>query len=47
VRDPNPGRMWPWRRGLYAFLLRNSQPVTAGLSVPADRVVEFGIEIKV
>jgi KUP system potassium uptake protein len=35
-----------WRERLFAFLSRNAQPATAFFSLPANRVVELGMQIE-
>jgi KUP system potassium uptake protein len=35
-----------WRERLFAFLARNAQPATAFFSLPANRVVELGMQIE-
>ncbi len=42
-----PGRMAPWRRALYAHLLRTARPFTDSLGLPPDRIIEFGVGIPV
>jgi KUP system potassium uptake protein len=36
-----------WRRGLLGFMMRNARPLTDYLNLPVDRVVQFGVEIRV
>jgi len=40
-----PG-MAPWREKLFAFLSRNAQPATAFFELPANRVVELGLQVE-
>ena len=35
-----------WRERLFAFLSRNAQPATAFFSLPANRVVELGMQVE-
>ena len=35
-----------WRERLFAFLARNAQPATAFFSLPANRVVELGMQVE-
>jgi KUP system potassium uptake protein len=39
------GRMWRWRKGLFAFLSRNARPATYYFGIPPGRVVELGMQI--
>lgn len=36
-----------WRRALLGFMMRNARPLTDYLNLPVDRVVQFGVEIRV
>ncbi len=38
--------MMKWRKLLFAFLARNSRPATQFFGIPADRVVELGMQIE-
>jgi len=38
--------MQKWKRGYFAFLLRNSRPLTDDLCLPANQTVEIRIETK-
>jgi len=40
-----PG-MAQWREKLFAFLSRNAQPATAFFGLPANRVVELGMQVE-
>ena len=40
------GGMMRWRKGLFAFLSRNARPATAYFGIPADRVVELGMQVE-
>ncbi len=46
LRDDDGDAMPRWKRGLYAFMLRNAKPLTDSLDLPAERIVELGVEIK-
>ena len=35
-----------WRERLFAFLARNAQPATAFFNLPANRVVELGMQVE-
>ena len=39
-------KMARWRKGLFAFLARNSRPATAFFHLPPNRVVELGAQIE-
>lgn len=39
-------RMAKWRKRLYAFLARNAPSATAYFEIPANRVVELGVQIE-
>jgi KUP system potassium uptake protein len=39
------GRMWRWRKALFAFLSRNARPATYYFGIPPGRVVELGMQI--
>jgi KUP system potassium uptake protein len=41
-----PG-MWIWREALYAFMQRNAERSAAYFCIPANQVVEIGIEIEI
>ncbi len=40
------GRMMRWRKALFAFLSRNSEPATAYFGLPPGRVVELGMQVE-
>jgi KUP system potassium uptake protein len=40
-----PEKMWKWRKTLFAFLSRNSVSATAYFGIPANRVVELGMQV--
>lgn len=35
-----------WRKGLFAFMMRNVQRATAYFRIPPNRVIEIGVQIK-
>jgi KUP system potassium uptake protein len=39
-------RMARWRSVLFAFLSRNAQPATTFFGLPANRVVELGVQVE-
>jgi KUP system potassium uptake protein len=41
-----PGPMARWRKMLFAFLSRNSQPATAFFEIPPDQVIELGMQLR-
>jgi KUP system potassium uptake protein len=45
LRITNRPGMARWRKGLYAFLLRNSARATTFFGLPSDRVIEIGGQI--
>ncbi|HEY0395013.1 MAG TPA: KUP/HAK/KT family potassium transporter [Candidatus Elarobacter sp.] len=36
-----------WRRWLLAYMMRNASPLTDTLGIPPDRIIEFGVALKV
>ena len=43
-----PGHGFPkWRRWLLNYMMRNANPLTDTLCIPPDRIIEFGVELKV
>jgi KUP system potassium uptake protein len=38
-------KMAPWRKTLFSFLSRNSVSATAYFGIPANRVVELGMQV--
>ncbi len=46
VRTGRAG-MWGWRTSLFAFLSRNAFSVTSFFGIPANRVVELGMQIEI
>ena len=41
-----PSAMSTWRGAVFALLSRNAQPATAFYGIPANRVVELGMQIE-
>jgi KUP system potassium uptake protein len=41
-----PAHMMKWRKVLFAFLARNARPATQFFGLPANRVVELGMQIE-
>ena len=41
------GHMSGWRKGLFAFLSRNSWNITTFFGIPPNRVVELGIQVEI
>jgi KUP system potassium uptake protein len=46
-RIQGKGSLPGWRRVLLGFMMRNARPLTDYLNLPIDRVVEFGVEVRV
>lgn len=47
VHDEAPGAMPAWQRGLYDFLVHNARPFTDTLGLPANHVIQIGVEVRV
>jgi KUP system potassium uptake protein len=47
VHDEGPGSMPTWQRALYDFLIHNARPYTDSFGLPADHVVQIGVEVRV
>ncbi|MEK7357822.1 MAG: potassium transporter Kup [Bdellovibrionota bacterium] len=45
IASPNPG-MAIWREHLFSFMSRNAQRATAYFNIPADQVIEVGIQVE-
>lgn len=43
--DPDSHGMMKWRNRLFAFMMRNAQPATAYLKIPANRLIELGARV--
>jgi KUP system potassium uptake protein len=46
IPSDKPG-MWLWRERLFAYMSRNAQRATAFFRLPANRVVELGMQIEI
>jgi KUP system potassium uptake protein len=46
IPSDKPG-MWIWRERLFAYMARNAQRATAFFRLPANRVVELGMQIEI
>jgi KUP system potassium uptake protein len=46
IPSAKPG-MWLWRERLFAYMSRNAQRATAFFHLPANRVVELGMQIEI
>jgi KUP system potassium uptake protein len=46
IPSEKPG-MWLWRERLFAYMSRNAQRATAFFRLPANRVVELGMQIEI
>jgi KUP system potassium uptake protein len=43
-----PGHGFPgWRRWLLGYMMRNANPLTDSLGIPSDRIIEFGVTLRV
>jgi KUP system potassium uptake protein len=47
VHDNRPGAMPGWQRSLYDFLIHNARPYTDTLGLPANHVIQIGVEVRV
>ncbi|MEO7039977.1 MAG: potassium transporter Kup, partial [Candidatus Elarobacter sp.] len=36
-----------WRRWLLGYMMRNASPLTDSLGIPDDRIIEFGVSLRV
>lgn len=45
LRATGRGKMYPWRKGLFAFISRNARSADEYFCIPPDRVVEIGVQI--
>ena len=45
--DPTPHGLPTWQRNLFRFMARNARPLTDSLGLPPNRVIEFGVEVRV
>jgi KUP system potassium uptake protein len=46
IPSAKPG-MWMWRERIFAYMSRNAQRATAFFHLPANRVVELGMQIEI
>ena len=46
IPSDRPG-MWLWRERRFAYMSRNAQRATAFFRLPANRVVELGMQIEI
>jgi KUP system potassium uptake protein len=47
VPDTGPRTFPKWRRWLLSYMMRNANPLTDSLGIPPDRIIEFGVALKV
>lgn len=47
VRDDSPSRLPAYQANLYYWMTRIARPLTDSLGLPADSIVEFGVEAKI
>lgn len=48
IRDAHGPRALPnWQRNLFRWMARNARPITDSLGLPANSIIEFGVEVKV
>ena len=48
IRDDDGIHALPaWQRNLFRWMTRNARPLTDSLELPADSVIEFGVEVKI
>jgi KUP system potassium uptake protein len=43
----DPRRFPAWRRWLLSYMMRNANPLTDSLGIAPDRIIEFGVELRV
>ncbi|HEV3152729.1 MAG TPA: KUP/HAK/KT family potassium transporter [Candidatus Baltobacteraceae bacterium] len=46
-RDHSERALWKWQRALFRWMARNARPLTDSLGLPPNRVVEFGVEVRI
>jgi KUP system potassium uptake protein len=46
ILTDGPEPMALWRKKLFTFLARNSVPATAYFGIPAKRVIELGMQVR-
>ena len=44
-RDKSRDALWSWQWSLYRWMIRNARPLTDSLGLPANRTVEFGVDV--
>jgi KUP system potassium uptake protein len=47
VAADGPRHFPPWRRWLLSYMMRNANPLTDSLGIPPDRIIEFGVALRV
>jgi len=47
ILDTGKARLWRWRKWLFAVLARNAQTATSYFGLPANRVVELGMQVEI
>jgi KUP system potassium uptake protein len=47
VRDDTPAALPAYQRNLYYWMTRIARPLTDSLGLPADSIVEFGVEARI
>jgi len=45
--DSSPRALPNWQRNLFRWMNRNARPLTDSLGLPANNVIEFGVEVKI
>ncbi len=45
--DHTPHGLPQWQRNLFRWMARNARPLTDSLGLPPNRVVEFGVEVRI
>jgi KUP system potassium uptake protein len=45
--DDSKHALSAWERALFRWLIRNARPLTDSLGLPPNRIVEFGVEVKI
>ncbi len=45
--DHSPQGLPNWQRNLFRWMNRNARPLTDSLGLPANNVIEFGVEVKI
>jgi len=47
ILDTGKAHLWRWRKWLFAVLARNAQTATSYFGLPANRVVELGMQVEI